>query len=120
MTIDILMVFNNYFNDMFVAFVFVTPMVYRMFEKFTLKKGLNDNVLMEKVFISFNKFFTWIFFLVIVGALIRAYTSLGFEFQDAIRNGQVVPLKVKYIMLLCLYVIGALRWTKIKKCFQKN
>lgn len=107
--LEVLIVLNNYFNDISVSMVFVLAIVCSRFVRYGVRADYDDNESLELVRYALgklNKIFIISVVCAILGGIIRYMVMEDFEMADAARNGQVLAIRVKYAMLIVLFTIG--------------
>ena len=105
--LEVLIVLNNYFNDISVSMVFVLAIVCSRFVRYGVRAGDDESLRMVRYALGkLNKIFIISVVCAILGGMIRYMVMEDFEMADAARNGQVLAIRVKYVMLIVLFTAG--------------
>ncbi len=107
--VETLVVLNNYFNDFFVSMVFVTAIVCSRFVRYGLRATDDESsALVRYALPKLDKIFIVSVICAILGGALRYTVMSDFELADAVRNGQVLAIRVKYVMLILLFTAGVI------------
>jgi hypothetical protein len=97
---EVLIVLNNYLHDFAIALVALAAMAC--------------------VFLArLSRVITGATIFVVAAAVVRVLNLSDFEWADATRNDQILALKVKYVMLILIFISGSYLWSSAHKKSKK-
>ncbi len=113
MTKELLMMLNNYFNDMFISMVFVTALFMYAVARY-LPQGTEDSTgLILYLYRRLRRVFTATLVVAIIGAGLRI--AEGSEIEEMVEKGFAVTIAVKYVLLSVIFVVSLLLWMGLKR-----
>ena len=109
-----MIVLNNYFHDFAISLLFVSAVAAVVVSRYA-ERDAGAGELFLFVYGPLSKLLAWTLVFIVFAALVRYMSFPRFELADAVRNGQVTPLKVKYFMLAALVLIGLACWVDVSR-----
>lgn len=111
----ILLMLNNYFNDITVAIAAVAGLTIFLLATIVQRKDKDTQQMMVSVYPRINGFIIWTNLFVSVTGFIRLRKFKTFEWTNAIENGQIAALIIKHTILIILFSGGIILWLLSKR-----
>lgn len=114
--IEVLIVLNNYLHDFAIALVALASLASLFLANHAQRSTSGEfKGLFLFIYPRLTRVITGATLFVIAAAVVRVLSLSEFEWADATRNDQLLALKVKYAMLLLIFLSGIYFWTTAHK-----
>jgi hypothetical protein len=114
--IEVLVVLNNYLHDFAIALVALASLASLYLANHARRSDSGEfKDLFLFIYPRLSRLITGAMLFVIAAAVVRVLSLSEFEWADATRNYQLRALKVKYVMLLSIFLSGIYFWVAAHK-----
>jgi hypothetical protein len=117
---EVLIVLNNYLHDFAIALVALAAMACVFLANHAERSNSAEvKGLFLFIYPRLSRVITGATIFVVAAAVVRVLNLSDFEWADATRNDQILALKVKYVMLILIFISGSYLWSSAHKKSKK-